>query len=372
MSDHRSRRKRRAWLIAAGAVAVAILALALLRVAFPTPGGPRSSSHATGPLGLAAYAELLARSGHPVTRLRERLDEAALDPADTLVLLDPQELAPQEARALRRFVAAGGRLVAGGAGPAPWLRALLERPPAWFPGGPARAAPVVPVPEIGGARSVATAGEGSWSDPGGALPALGDPDRPLLVVAAIGRGRVALIADPSPLQNRLLAEADDAALGLALAGPAGRRVVFAEAAHGYGAATGLSAIPRNWQLALVGLVLAALVAIAARWRRLGPPDREEEGAGPPARRLYVDALAAALARTRRPAEASAPLRAAARDRLARRTGLAHDADAAEAQAAAVRLGLDPEEARALLAGPADEGELLAAGRGLARLVGGAR
>ncbi len=42
-------------------------------------GGPTSSSYATADDGLAAYAELLARRGHPVERLRVSLDRAALE-----------------------------------------------------------------------------------------------------------------------------------------------------------------------------------------------------------------------------------------------------------------------------------------------------
>ena len=53
-----------------------------------SPGGPTSSSYATGGDGLAAYASLLGRAGHPVSRLRTPLADARLDPRDTLVVLD--------------------------------------------------------------------------------------------------------------------------------------------------------------------------------------------------------------------------------------------------------------------------------------------
>jgi len=362
-------RRARAWLIAAIAVAALVAGLVLLRLAFPSPGGPRSSSYATGPLGLAAYAELLSRAGHPVTRRRERLDDAPLDPAQTVVLLDPEELLPGEARALRRFVVAGGRLVAGAAAPVPWLRPLLDPPPDWSPDATTRHTPLARVPETAGVRTVTSAGEGSWTDPS-ATAALGGRSRPLLIVTTIGRGHAALLADPSPLQNRLLGSADDAALGLALAGPPGRPVVFDEAAHGFGEASGLGALPSRWLAALIGVLLATGLAVWARWRRFGPP--EPEPASAPARRLYVDAVAASLARTRDPAQASAPLRGAAFGQLTRRAGLALDADPGEAMAAAERLGLTPEEARALLVPPDDERELMAAGRALSHLLGGAR
>jgi hypothetical protein len=52
------------------------------------PTGPRSSSYATVPDGLAAYADLLDRRGHPVTRLRRAPSEALPEPRGTIVLLD--------------------------------------------------------------------------------------------------------------------------------------------------------------------------------------------------------------------------------------------------------------------------------------------
>ena len=59
----------RGWRVAVGIV-VTVVALAFaLRVLNSltggTPGGPRSSSYATGQTGLGAYAELLGRSATP-------------------------------------------------------------------------------------------------------------------------------------------------------------------------------------------------------------------------------------------------------------------------------------------------------------------
>ena len=217
---------------------------------------------------------------------------------------------------MRRFVERGGRLVAGGAGDTTLLlSALLTDPPVWSSVGIRDAQPVGGAPEIAGLDSVRTAGEGSWSEPGSTTPILGDGLRLLATVATLGRGRVVVLADASPLQNRLLATADNAGFGLAAAGD-GRGVVFAEGAHGYGKASGLGAVPGRWQAALVGLTLAALLGVVAAGRRLGPPEVAARPL-PPARREYVDAVAVSLARTNQPAEALGPLQAAARARLAR-------------------------------------------------------
>jgi hypothetical protein len=208
------------------------------------------------------------------------------------------------------------------------------------------------------------------------VPVLGARGLVMAATAVAGQGRVIALADPSPLQNRLLDEADNAALGLNLA-EAGRAVWFLEGPHGYGQGEGLAALPQRWRLTLAGLGLAAAVWLLARSRRLGPPEAESRPLPPP-RRAYVDAMAGTLARTKRPFEATAPVRARARRLLAERAGLPpeHDNDDELRQAAAV-LGLAPDEIDAVTGGPAGAGRalseeqaILAAGRALARLNGG--
>jgi len=347
---------RRTW-IAVGALGGAIVlvnvALVFVRHYTADPGGATSSSYATAPTGLAAYADLLARDGHRVTQLRDTPARARLDAGSTVVLLDPREVSRADARALRRFLDAGGRLLAGGSEEPQWLGRVLRRPPAWSGGGIRFARTRARVPETAGVSRVATAGRGSWTSTGEARPALGAGGRDLLVVAPVGRGRLALLADASPLQNRLLAHADDAKLGLSLAGPAARPVAFVESVHGYGQASGLGAIPTSWRFALGGLVLAALVLIWARGRRLGPAEALERPLPPP-RREYVDAVAALLERSRDPAASIAPLQAELRRRLERH-GPA---------------GLSEEEVEAALVTPKHPEDVLAAGRVLARLERG--
>jgi uncharacterized protein DUF4350 len=365
-------RERRTWIVIGGIVGAFVLVnvvVALVSRYTSNPGGPTSSSYATAPEGLAAYFDLLASAGHSVTRVREDLAKADLDTGSTLVVLDPRRSDLAAAVALRTFVEGGGRLIAGGAEELRLI--LLDRPPVWTERGSRQNAVLAPVPEVAGVSSVVSAGEGSWESAGEALPVVGSDGRTLAVVATVGRGRVALLADASPLQNRLLGQADDAAFGLALAGQRNRPVQFVESVHGYGRASGIAAIPTSWRWALGGLVLAALVLVWARGRRLGPPERTARDLPPP-RRLYVDSLAALLARSKRPRQAIAPVQAAVRERIRDATRLPEDADEASLRAAGAGLGLGEDELTAVLGEPRTPAEVVAAGRALARLEGGRR
>ena len=230
------------------AVVVAINVLAALIDAFaPSPSGPASSSFATKPEGLAAWAELARRNHIAVRGLRDSPAGASLQ--GTVVVMDGQ-LSGAEARALRRFAERGGRVIAGGA-PGAWTATLLgdREPPRWASSGPETATPTGAAPETANVARVKSAGDGRWKERG----VLGS----LLLVRPAGRGRIVLLADSSPLQNRLLGEADNAAFALALSGKG--PLTFVESVHGYGPARGLAALPARFGWALIGLLLAALV-----------------------------------------------------------------------------------------------------------------
>jgi hypothetical protein len=344
----------RAWraVIAVAVFVVAVnVALSLVGGA-SGPSGPTSSSYATAPQGAAAYADLLSRAGHPVRRLRDRPAQARLDPAQTVVLLDPDTVSRADVHALRSFVQAGGRLIAGGRAPQLWLRALLDdRRLDWQADGAGPLRVVAPVGEVANVRTIDAAGDGSWSAAGSSLPVVTGPTSSLALVHTLGRGRVVLLADASPLQNRLLDQADNARFGVALAGELGRGVTFVESVHGYGRSSGLGALPMRWRWLLGGLLVAGLALVLARIRRLGPPERASRDLPPP-RRLYVDAVAALLARTREPEAAAARLRT-------------------EAQARARwRVGVDPDDL-ALLARPAaSDDDLVETARAAARIAAG--
>jgi hypothetical protein len=353
------------------AVVAAIVAVELGLAALETatggtgPGGPDSSSYATQPAGLAAYAELLAARGHPVRRLRTEVKE--LEPTATLVFADAP-VADDEFAAVGLFVEGGGRVVLTGASTLPLAQALVDGRIGWQPSAPITARPVptaVPTLDVTSVGSVRTAGEGAFDGTGTARPVLVAGEAAVAAIARLGAGSIVLVADPSALQNRFLGEAGNAAFGLAVAGPTNRPVVFGEVGHGYGKQTGLDALPSDWRWALLGAALSALVWVWSRGRRLGPPD-EDDTEPPPRRRAYVDAVAATLLRTGDPAGAIAPVRAAGRDRLAQRAGVGPDDDA-ELRAAAIKAGVSEQDVDAIISPVHSHDDAVRAARALARL-----
>ena len=274
----------------AAGVALALLAFSLLVLAVdrlaPQPEGPDSSAYATAPAGLAAYADLLARHGIRVERRRRAVADGAPPARGTLVVLDPRAVEPEEAGAIASWVRAGGRLVTGGERGVAWLAGRITEPLPAREDSPARGAGVLaPVPETAGVLTVRPVAGGELHAVGGALPLLGPPSAPLATLTLVGRGRVVVLADASPLQNRGLARADNAAFALALAG-GGETVTFLETVHGYGASTGLGALSAGARWGLLGLLLAALAFAWSRARRIGPP-QEAERPLPPPRADYV-------------------------------------------------------------------------------------
>ena len=342
-------------------VALNVVAAIGNRIA-PQPTGPAYSSYSTTADGTAGLAELLERDGREVEQLRGSLADAAPDPEATVFVIGADRLSSDEALVLEEFLAAGGRLVAGGPNPH-WLDSVVGGIPEWSVEGSDELRPLVPAPEVRAVGTVEADGLGTWDAGSDGLPLLGGGDGPVLVAKRSGEGRALLLADVSPLQNAALDEGDNATLALGLAGEGDRKVIFVEGVHGFGETRGLGALPSDWKWALGGLGLAALTLMWAIGRRFGPPEDDRRPLPPP-RKRYVDAQALTLARTHKPAEAVAPVLGAARERLARRAALGPEAGEPQMRKAAEQLGLEPDETEAVLGHNPD---VLAAGRALARL-----
>ncbi|HEX5614721.1 MAG TPA: DUF4350 domain-containing protein [Acidimicrobiia bacterium] len=360
-----------ALLAATIAVAVVLVRVADESLTDEEPGGPRSSSYATADQGLAGLAEVLRRFDHDVERVRGPIAGADLSEVDTVFVVDPDDVDADASAHLLAYVSAGGRLVIGGDDPGRYLPRLRSVAPEWSPGGTDRFRLVAPGVDDGrfdDLGEVRTRARGQFTALGSSRAVVGADARggTLVSIERVGAGTMVFVADVSPLVNDLLATADNAAFGVALAGPDGARVAFMEGVHGYAESSGLASLPSRWQTAFMLLAAAGALAMWARGRRLGPP---EHGARPlpPARAEYVDALATTLRRTGRPADVSVPLQREIR-RLARARGLASETPTPdELTRALAAAGLDETATRAVVAGVRDDADLLAAARAHSRL-----
>ncbi|MFN8034637.1 MAG: DUF4350 domain-containing protein [Acidimicrobiia bacterium] len=328
---------------------------------------PTSSSFSTGHEGLAAYATLLRHYGVDVRQQRGPIDEAVLEPSrTTIILLDPRSVDDRAVSSLRSFVEHGGRLVAGGTDPT-WLDRLVDDGPTWSSSARRRYSTTSTEAEAKAFRVVRADGRGSWAQPGRATVIAGTRRESLAVVDDVGRGRVVLLADASPVRNRLLDRVDNAAFALGIVGEK-RAVVFAEGVHGYGESSGLSAVPDRWKIALGLALLATFLFALAGGRVIGGP---EQGARtlPPARGAYVTALARVLQGSRERAEAVAPLQRRSRDELVARLGLPPEIDGIALRRIATERGFDGVDVDALLRPAQDPQAVLAVGQARARLEG---
>ena len=225
--------------------------------------------------------------------VRTPLEDADLDPCrSTLVVMDPPPTRPDPATvaAVAAHVEAGGRLVAVGGRPPTCVAAIVGRDPGGPPPAPPGPRPSRRGPVDGGVDVLSGDGRGSYLTAGGLRAPGGGGRRG----GGRGAGPVVAVADPTLLWNRYLAEADDAAFALALAGDG--PVAFAEAEHGYGESQGLTALPSSWIQAGGALVVAALLGMWCAGQRLGPPEQTDRPLPPP-RTAYLDAMVAALSRT---------------------------------------------------------------------------
>jgi len=288
------RAQRIGLVVVAAVVAVNVVLSALGDVVPRSPGGPGSSTYGTAGDGLAAYADLLEESGHDVTRLRSRVTPADLPADATAVVADPAHLTRAEAAALGRFLVSGGRLVVSGEAAVPLVVGVtgesvgLDRLDSV-----AELQVWIPTTYTGAATTLSGDGGHRWASTGPLIPLAGVDGRATLLTVPVGEGRLLALADTGPLLNRHLAQLDNAALGLALAGP-DRPVVFVESVHGY-AGGGLGAVPTGWRWAAGGLGVALVLGLWAAGTRFGPPEPAERTLRPP-RRDYVDAVAATMRR----------------------------------------------------------------------------
>jgi hypothetical protein len=367
-------------------------------------GSPADTTidRSTDPDGVAAMVLLVESFGARVERAgTDRLEPGAGEAVDAVLVLPGVVVAGPDRQRLDEWVAGGGRLVevdrAGGErvdpfgfGPTPLAGlgcpllgledvALLE----------VDADDVVASPDV-------TETACFEAPQAGAPPGMG-----FLVVEDVGAGTVVRLGGISPLTNALLDRADNSVLATSLFAPVpGSRLVLLEGAAGLprsgggtssgqggvGGGTGGDTpeselpgddgedpaagddppgledhVPEGIRWGLVQLLVAFLVYVAWRGRRVGPPVEEPAPVEVDGSQL-VAAVGTLLARTRSTDRAAQLLRADVARLLAARLGLPPATDPLVlCEAAAARMGLDEARCRMVLAGPApDDGEGLVA------------
>ena len=349
--------------------------------------------------GWRAFYATLARLGYRVGRWEKRPQELPPDCAQLWLIMPSEDLEPAELRALRRFVQRGGVLVAS------WERSIAL---GIFDSAEAREA----FPELAAldldeglytmffyaphvvekektyelqaaagneltrdVKKVIGANGTRVEKPNapGAEVVLRDGWGPAVITQPVGEGLLVFFADPDILGNRFLKpeERDNVVFGVNVAELArGGRILFDEYHHGFRAAETLGALFLRWSGRFGALQVLAVVvlALACAARRFG-------GVRPlrlPRRRSaleYVDSLAALYQSADAREVAAWSLYHAARRRLAGASRLSTAApDAALAQQAAARWGMDPAAVERALGEARAAAEQCAGDRQLVRVA----
>lgn len=295
---------------------------------------PATSTFSSAPEGLKTAFRYVDRLGADVGVLRT-FDELPTDGTIVFGAAGTPEIAPtaDEIERLRRWVRQGGRLVLIGVDAGVLLAdaAAAQR----APGDDVSLEPVSPSvysQDVGAMRAGVTrllTDEPAW------VATYKDGAGYVLVSRAEGAGEIVWLADPFPLTNEGIGEADDGALAVRLLAGAPGPVWFDEYHHGYARGGGAwDKLGLGGRTALIVLLAAAGVLVVSRAQRLGPavPLREV----PAARTLaYIDSLAELYRKAGARSHALETLEDGLMRALARRhgsaeAGLARHSDAREA------------------------------------------
>jgi len=273
-------------------VLAAIIGLNLLLIA------PRSreeneaegsrSSYKGSPYGTLAYHELLVEQGYTVSRFESPYTELHDSSIGTLfiVQVDPSIVMTEaELTALTEWVAGGGRAIVAD-------RVIrLSGEGLRIETGPPRRGAVVPVAVSPLCRGVSNVEVTDYAttvadEDNVATVHFASDNGAVLIDRPYGAGRFTFLTEPYVIQNNGIAESDNLALALNLAGSkeTAGAIAFDEFHHGFGSVTGsgsgglrgyIAGTPVPWvimQLALLAIVVA--VSLGTRFARPVPLARE--------------------------------------------------------------------------------------------------
>ena len=329
--------RRFGWVVVLLAV---VIVGAFLGAARRTTGPPLDPG-STAPDGARAVVALVEELGGSVTVV----DGAPSDEFDRALLLEDR-LSRADADALLRWVREGGRLVVADAG------SLFT---------PAVAGGVVDRItgrcEVDGLRPVEALDVGlaqRYEVPPGSTGCFTEPggSEAFVVVRPEGSGSVVSVGGPDLFTNDLLDEADNAVLAAGLLAGEGTATAFVRPGlPGAGDQGLVDLVDTPARAALAQLLVAFLVVVLWRARRLGAPVEEPQPVAVEASEL-TRAVGRLLAANRRPDRAGAILRDRARRDLSAPLGLPLDATVdAVVHAVTARTALGERDVRRAVSDP---------------------
>ena len=328
------------------AIAVTVLVIAasfLAPSAKPLDKG--TSSHSAGPRGAKGAYLTLAALGYRVERSIEPITDLRVDaPVTTLIFSGRETPSEQDRKALKRFVEAGGTLLAVGANGA-YALGLTTPPDTRSPFDPEKIEPFRPLavsPLARGAGEITMASGGPAPRFPETFGRLYGDDATVVAVATMGDGRAVWFADTTPFSNAELAKSDNLRLLLNIVGPPqGRVVLFDE--HYQGMKRSLWSYVTGTSLPWIGAQAALIfVAVLLTYSRRVGPVRAPHADARTSPMEFVDMLAALYKRAQAKPAAIHAARTRLRRAIASSCGvpLTTDDDTL-ARAAGAKLHVDP-------------------------------
>jgi hypothetical protein len=262
-------------LIVAAVVMVALLGLTL--AVSPPPPAQRAlgypSSYSSNWAGAKAAFLLLRELGYHAERWEQSPENLPSAPhGSVLVIAGPTEGATAPERiAIRRFVSAGGRVLAAGASAAKIIPdADATEVPDFNPQATTYRA-LLPSPYTRDAPEITMIAPDAWTSSANTwLPLYGQGDKIVAVSYRIGKGEIVWWASPSPLANGSIRDADNMAFFLDSIGPPDSHVLWDEYYHGAKGSLGafILGTPLPWAGLQLALVFLAILGTFSR--RFGP------------------------------------------------------------------------------------------------------
>jgi hypothetical protein len=345
---------------------LAILALALFAAALAGPGedGRPLDPRSTGPAGVKALVDSLDELGVDVD-----VGGGVPGPEASRALLLVDDLNDGEVDELRAWVEAGGVVVVTDPRSDLVPEAIGTTAVAGF--GIQELRPRCDVPALRDVGAVLPDPSAALYDtPPGAAGCFPSGDGHWLVIEPVGAGAVVALGGPDVFVNARLGGADHPQLVAGLLAPeAGSVAILRTRRPGEGDAGLLDLVGDNIRLFGLQLLIALLLLVAWRARRLGRPVEEPQPVAIPGSEL-VTAVGNLWQETDARGRAAAQLQGDLRRTLEQRLGLPAGTPAVElAEAAGARSGVDPAALTAVLTAPApqDAAALAALARDLEQL-----